>query len=79
MHANNELGTVQPIAEIARITREAGAFLHVDGVQALGKTPVDVEALGCDFLIAEEELENFGDDGGGLAGAGAGLDDQISP
>ena len=49
MHANNELGTVQPIAEIARITREAGVLLHVDGVQALGKIPVDVEALGVDL------------------------------
>src|SRR3954447_12838703 len=49
MHANNELGTVQPIAEISRITREAGVPLHVDGVQALGKIPVDVVALGVDL------------------------------
>jgi cysteine desulfurase len=49
MHANNELGTIQPIAEIARITREAGVPLHVDGVQALGKVPVDVNALGVDL------------------------------
>ncbi len=49
MHANNELGTIQPIAEIARIAREAGALFHVDGVQALGKIPVDVEALGVDL------------------------------
>ena len=49
MHANNELGSVQPIAEIARITREAGVVLHVDGVQALGKIPVDVESLGVDL------------------------------
>jgi cysteine desulfurase len=49
MHANNELGTVQPIAEIAAIAREAGAYLHADGVQALGKIPVDVEALGVDL------------------------------
>jgi cysteine desulfurase len=46
MHVNNELGTVQPIAEIARLTRERRIPLHVDGVQALGKLPVDVEALG---------------------------------
>jgi len=49
MHANNELGTVQPIAEIARITRDAGVPLHADGVQALGKIPVDVDALGVDL------------------------------
>jgi cysteine desulfurase len=49
MHANNELGTVQPIAEISRITREAGVLLHVDGVQALGKIAVDVDALGVDL------------------------------
>jgi cysteine desulfurase len=49
MHANNELGTVQPIAEIARVARDAGIPLHVDGVQALGKIPVDVDALGVDL------------------------------
>jgi cysteine desulfurase len=49
MHANNELGTIQPIAEIAQIARQAGVPLHVDGVQALGKIPVDVQALGVDL------------------------------
>jgi len=49
MHANNELGTVQPIAEIAAITRQAGVYLHADGVQALGKIPVDVGALNVDL------------------------------
>lgn len=49
MHANNELGTVQPLAEIARVTREAGICLHSDGVQALGKIPVDVNAMGVDL------------------------------
>jgi len=49
MHANNELGTVQPIVEISRIAREAAVPLHVDGVQALGKIPVDVSALGADL------------------------------
>jgi cysteine desulfurase len=49
MHANNELGTIQPLAEIARITREAGVLLHADGVQATGKIAVDVEALGVDL------------------------------
>lgn len=49
MHANNELGTVQPIAQIARITREAGVYLHSDGVQAVGKIPVDMQSLGVDL------------------------------
>ena len=49
MHANNELGTVQPVSEIAAIAREAGVYLHVDGVQALGKIPVDVDGLGVDL------------------------------
>jgi len=49
MHANNELGAVQPIAEIAEIARAAGVVFHVDGVQALGKIAVDVEALGVDL------------------------------
>jgi cysteine desulfurase len=49
MHANNELGTIQPVGEIARIAHEAGVPLHVDGVQALGKIPVDVRGLGADL------------------------------
>lgn len=49
MHANNELGTIQPIGEIARIAREAGVPFHVDGVQALGKISVDVDTLGVDL------------------------------
>lgn len=49
MHANNELGTVQPIAEIAAVAREAGVLMHSDGVQAWGKIPVDVKALGVDL------------------------------
>ncbi|MEO8596038.1 MAG: cysteine desulfurase family protein [Candidatus Solibacter sp.] len=49
MHANNELGTIQPVAEIAQIARQGGAAMHVDGVQALGKIPVDVQALGVDL------------------------------
>lgn len=46
MHANNEVGTIQPIAEIARIAAEAGIPLHSDGVQAAGKIPVSVAELG---------------------------------
>lgn len=49
MHANNELGAIQPIDEISAITREAGVLLHSDGVQAAAKIPVDVAALGVDL------------------------------
>jgi cysteine desulfurase len=49
MHANNETGALQPIAEIAAIARQAGALMHSDGVQAAGKIPVDVGALGVDL------------------------------
>lgn len=49
MHANNETGVVEPLAEIGRIGREAGVLVHSDGVQAAGKIPVDVEALGVDL------------------------------
>lgn len=50
MHANNELGTIQPIAEIAEIARQAAVRVHTDGVQSTGKLPVDVEALGVDLF-----------------------------
>ncbi len=46
MHANNELGVIQPVEEIAAIAREAGVVFHSDGVQAAGKIPVHVHALG---------------------------------
>jgi cysteine desulfurase len=49
MHANNETGTIQPIAEIAAIAHEAGALMHSDGVQAAGKVPLDMAALGVDL------------------------------
>jgi cysteine desulfurase len=50
MMANNETGVLQPVEEIGRITREAGVRFHVDAVQAAGKMPIDVEAIGCDLL-----------------------------
>jgi len=49
MHANNELGTIQPIADIARLARGAGVWMHSDGVQALGKIRVHVADLGVDL------------------------------
>jgi cysteine desulfurase len=50
MHANNETGAVQPIAEIAAAAHARGALVHVDAVQTVGKLPVDVRALGVDLL-----------------------------
>ncbi|MCA1650669.1 MAG: aminotransferase class V-fold PLP-dependent enzyme, partial [Acidobacteria bacterium] len=50
MLANNEIGVVQPMAEIAAIARAHGALLHTDAAQAAGKIPVDVDALGLDLL-----------------------------
>lgn len=50
MHANNEIGTIQQIEEIGRITRERGVLLHSDAVASVGWVPVDVQALGVDAL-----------------------------
>jgi len=50
MHANNEIGTIQPVAEIAALARSRGALVHTDAVQSAGKIPIDVKALGVDLL-----------------------------
>ena len=50
MHANNEVGTIQPIRECAEIAHAGGALFHTDGAQTLGKIPTDVWELGVDFL-----------------------------
>lgn len=50
MQANNEIGTIHPIAEIGAITRAAGVLFHTDATQGVGKVPVDVEAMGIDLL-----------------------------
>jgi cysteine desulfurase len=50
MHANNELGTLQPLEEIGRIARDHDIYFHTDAVQSVGKVPVDVEKLGVDLL-----------------------------
>lgn len=50
MHSNNEIGTIQPIEEIARITREKGVIFHTDAVDSVGLVPVDVQKLGVDLL-----------------------------
>src|SRR3989442_6164916 len=50
MHANSEVGTLQPITAIGQVAREHGVPLHVDAVQTFGKIPLDVDALGIDAL-----------------------------
>jgi cysteine desulfurase len=50
MMANNETGVIEPVAEIGRIAQEADVWFHTDAVQAAGKLPVDVRAIGCDLL-----------------------------
>jgi selenium donor protein len=50
MHANNEVGTIEPIARIAEIARRHGVLVHTDAAQSVGKVPVDVGELGVDFL-----------------------------
>jgi cysteine desulfurase len=50
MLANNELGTIQPVAELAAMARARGALVHTDAVQAIGRIPVDVRILGVDLL-----------------------------
>ena len=76
MHANNEVGTIQPIAEIGRIAREHKIVFHTDAAQAVGKIPTRVRDLGVDLLsVAGHKL--YGPKGAGALYVRAGL--QIEP
>ena len=65
MAANNETGVIQPIADAAAIVHRHGGLLHVDAVQAAGRMPLDIDALGADLMtLSAHKL-------GGAKGAGA--------
>ena len=56
MFANNEIGTIQPIADIGKLAKEKSIIFHTDATQAAGKVPIDVEAMGVDLLSATAHL-----------------------
>ena len=65
MHANNEVGTLEPIEEVASIAHEAGAVFHTDAVQTVGKVPIDVKRMGID-LLSMSAHKIYGPKGSGI-------------
>lgn len=77
-HASNVLGTINPVADLAEMAREAGAILVVDGAQSVPHMPVDVRSLGCDFL-AFSAHKMLGPTGVGVLWARPGLLEEMEP
>lgn len=76
MHANNEIGTIEPIAEIGTVCREKGVFFHTDAVQTFGHVPIDVQKMNIDLLSASSH-KLYGPKGIGLLYVKKGV--RISP
>jgi cysteine desulfurase family protein len=78
-HASNVTGAVQPVAEIGRIARDAGALLLVDVAQSAGHLPVDIDALGADLLAASGHKGMLGPLGTGLLALREGVEQRLAP
>ena len=78
MLANNEIGVLQPVAEVAKMCREFGCFSHTDATQAFGKIPIDVDALDVDMLSASAH-KLYGPKGIGLLFLREGMEKRLSP
>ena len=76
MHANNEIGTIQPIRELSAVAHSSGALFHTDAVQSAGKIPVEVRTLGVDLLSASAH-KFYGPKGIGILWAKRGI--RLSP
>jgi cysteine desulfurase len=73
MHANNEIGTIEPVRELGTVCRETGVYFHTDAVQTFGHMPIDVKAMNIDLLSASAH-KLYGPKGTGLLYARKGID-----